>query len=164
MRYLIHFIGIALAAVFFIQARGAYENRAALINSNKAISEEVDSLSKSVAWLNNFKTRQPQTILSSYENFLNNAYLIANANQAILLVRSKDAIVGKDTKLTVKESSYSGVNEADLEITVGNLNNSNKLAAIFDGFSVLENSTPIIITGFYQEKDYLIFNVSILGV
>ena len=164
MRYLIHFIGIALAAVFFIQARGAYENRAALINSNKAISEEVGSLNKSVAWLNDFQTRQSQTILNSYENFLNNAYLIANANQAILLVRSKDAVVEKDTKLSVKESPYSGVNEVDLEITVGNLTNFNKLAAIFDAFSVLENNTPIIIKGFYQEKDYIIFNISVLGV
>ncbi len=164
MRYLIYFIGIALAAIIFIQARGAYEHRVSLIASNKAISEEVASLNKSVTRLNGFQTLQSQTLLNSYENFLNNIYLITNANQASFLVKSKDVMADKDMKLTVKESPYSGVNEVDLEITVGNLINFNKLSAVFDAFSVLENNTSIIIKGFYQEKDYIIFNISILGV
>jgi hypothetical protein len=165
MRYLIYFIGILIAVFFFTQAHSAYEHRTALVDSNKSISSEFDSLNKSLAWLNGFQKRQPQTILNSYQDFLNNVHLITNANQASVLVRAKDVSTDKnDINLLVKESPYSGINQIDLEITVEDLTNSNKLAAIFDAFSGLENRTPIIIHGFYQEKDYLVFNVSVLGV
>jgi len=164
MRYIIYFIGILIAVVFFTRARGAYEHRALLLNSNQSISIEVDSLNKTLAWLNNFQTHQPQVLLESYEDFLNKVYLIANANQATVLTRLKDVTVDKDIKLAAKASSFSGVNQIDLEITIGNLTNFNKLSAIFLAFSEIEKSSPVIIQGFLQEKDYLIFNVSVLGI
>ena len=164
MRYLIYFFGILVAALFFTQAHSAFERRASLIDTNKSILTEVASLNKSLAWLNGFQARQPQTLLSSYETFLNNIQSVADANQVSVLVKSKDVTQDKNIKLSTKASTYSGVNQIDLEITVGDLTDSNKLAAIFDAFTVLENGTPIIIKGFFQEKDYIIFNISILGV
>ena len=164
MRYLIYFFGILMAAIFFIQTRSALERRAALIDVNKSILTEVTSLNKSLAWLNGFQARKPQTLLSSYETLLNNVRLVATANQVGVLIKSKDVTQDKDIKLSAKESPYSGISQIDLEITVSDLTDSNKLAAIFDAFTVLENSTPIIIKGFFQEKDYLIFSISILGV
>ena len=164
MRYLITFIGILIAAILFTQARSAFEQRSALVDSNKSIGAEVDSLNKSLDWLNSFKAREPQTLLSSYENFLNNVYLISNTNQASVLIRSKDVSSDKNLKMSVKVSPYSGISQVDLEITLGNLTSFNKLAAVFDAFSDLENNTPVVIDGFYQERDFIVFNVSILGV
>jgi len=164
MRYFIYFIGILIAVVFITQGKSAFEHRSILLNSNKSISTEVDSLNKTLTWLNNFQPHQPQTLLSSYEDFLNNVFMIANANQASVLVRSKQGTTDKDIKISPQESPYSGVNQVDLEVTVRNLTNFNKLSAIFSAFSNLESSTPIIIHGFFQEKDYVLFNVSVLGV
>jgi len=164
MRYFIYLTGILIAAIFFTQAKNAYEHRSELLNSNQAISTEVDSLSKTLEGLNNFQARKPQSLLDSYQDFLNNVYLIANANEAVVLTKSENGSSDKDIKISSKESVFSGVNQIDLDITVGNLTNFNKLSAIFIAFSDLEKSTPIIIRGFFQEKDYVIFNVSVLGV
>jgi hypothetical protein len=154
-----------MAVIFIVQGRSVYERRAALIISDKSISSQIDSLNKSLAWAESFQTHRPQALLDCYQEFLNNLHLIANANQASILIRSKDLSPDKNNiKVFVKESAYSGVSQIDLEITVSHLTNSSKLAAIFDGFSDLEKNTPVVIEGFYQEKDYLVFNVSVLGV
>src|SRR5208283_5291682 len=126
MRYLIYFFGILVAALFFTQAHSAFERRASLIDTNKSILTEVASLNKSLAWLNGFQARQPQTLLSSYETFLNNIQSVADANQVSVLVKSKDVTQDKNIKLSTKASTYSGVNQIDLEITVGDLTDSNK--------------------------------------
>lgn len=164
MRYIIYLTGILIAALFITQEKNAYEHRSALLNSNQAVSTEVVSLNKTLDLLNSFQAHQPQSILSSYRDFLNNVYLIANANGAQVLTKSSDLSADKDIKISSKDSSFSGVSQIDLDITLGDLINFNKLSAIFIALSDLEKSTPIIIHGFYQEKDYLIFKVSVLGV
>ncbi len=163
MRYLIYLIGISLAVLFITQAQGAYKRKVPLFNTNNGIATEVDSLSKRMRWLDRFYIRKPQPILDSYKEVLNRVYLIANSNQASVLTRLKDASVNKDNKVVSKPSLLSGINEIDLEITVGNLTNLNKLSAIFLAFSDLEKDEPIIIQGFVQEKEYIVFDISILG-
>jgi len=164
MRYIIYLTGILIAAIFITQAKTAYEHKSTLLKLNQGVLTEVNSLNKTLDLLNNFQARQPQSILNSYRDFLNNVYLIANANNAIVLTKSSDLSAVKDIKITSKDSSFNGVSQIDLDITVGDLSNFNKLSAIFIGFSDLEKSTPIILHGFYQEKDYLIFKISVLGV
>ena len=163
MRYIIYLIGISLAVLFITQAQGAFHRKAALDTFNQGISSEVNSLNKTMAWVNTFQTRQPQSILDSYKEVLNKIYLVVNANQATVLTRLKDVAPDKDMKVVTKPSELSGINQINLEVTVGNLTNSNQLSAMFLAFSALEKEAPIVIQGFVQEKDYIIFNISILG-
>ena len=164
MRYLIYFIGVLIAAIFFTQAKSAYGHRSLLLNSNQSIVTEVGSLTKTLDWLSHFHTQPPQSLMRNYQDFLNNVYLIANGNQAVVLIKNEAGGDDKGIKITSKDSFLIGVSQVDLDITVGDLTNFNKLSAIFNAFSELEKTTPVIIHGFFQEKDYLIFNVSVLGV
>jgi len=164
MRYFIYVIGVLISVVLLTQAQGLFSKVSSLVGENKTILMSVSALQKSLDSLNQLQTRQPQTLLDSYQTCLNNMRTIALANKATLSVKSDDVSAKQISNITLKTSPFSGVGEIDFEATVLNLSHRNQIAAVFDALTDLEKNTPIIIKQIFFEKDYIVLKVSVLGV